>query len=119
MKYKQKPKTPSVLDDTGADFWDTYCRVFLDRSDLHSQYLPSIELLCFLEQQRVEVQETINENGLFNEYDSGVVQPNGSDKLLQKFTKDIRALKSDLRLNPTEESSKPKKSSLLDSKPSF
>lgn len=119
MKYKITPTTPTYLNDDGVQFWKTYCSVLLERDDLKSEYLSSIELLAFNEQQRITIQRSIEKKGLYNEYKGGdVIQSNGLSKMLMNITRDIRQLKKDLHLNPQEieQVKKNQESSLLNKK---
>lgn len=106
--YSEIPEAPEGLEgDIGKQHWKIYCEALLDRGELTEQHLAGVESLAFLEQQRVNVQKTINESGLTNTYDTKngeVTQSNGLDKTLRGIVNSLRYLKTDMNLHPTGES---------------
>ena len=62
-KYERTPKPSEALNEDGQEFWSLYCRYYLDRNYLTDDLLPDIETLCFLQQQRVEMQNEIKNKG--------------------------------------------------------
>ncbi|MDR8390985.1 hypothetical protein NC796_07540 [Aliifodinibius sp. S!AR15-10] len=89
-KYQYKPHTPKILNDNGAEFWELYCRYLMARDVLEPAFLPIIESLCVLEQERVEIQEKLNNKSGDSEL----------HKTLNTVLTKIRQLKDDLGIYP-------------------
>lgn len=88
-KYKILPHTPDQLDTEGEKYFKIYADYFLQRDYLTSDLLPALESLAFLEQQRLELEKDIQNNG----------KDKDSINDLTKIATTIRLMKSDLKIS--------------------
>jgi phage terminase small subunit len=98
------PEAPPDYHKQVARQWHHVCYQLYERGDLTGAVLATVEKLCFMEGELIEVRENIKKDGLYNEYltetGSLVRQRNAHATNLDRLLSNIRNLRADLKLDP-------------------
>lgn len=102
---KEIPHPPSCLEGTGADRWRQYCELLLEYGELKGAYLEDICILCLAEEMRRDVMKDIEEDGMYNHYESGS-NINGPMVALQKLDSLVGDKRAKYWMLPSEKRNK-------------
>ncbi|GEM_PF-2798205 len=97
LEVREIPDTPQVLEDD--EYWNYYCQQLQDEGRLYKKDLSAIKTLCFWEEERDKLLETIKEEGL-TEKAGSKIRRNGAHTTIEKVERSIKSLRKELDVAP-------------------